>query len=186
MVLFSLLFVLLGSELADNVVEFVVFAILALLFYSFIYYHKTDRKESFVQFFVVNFSGASLSATLSVLLFNLEVLIIYLLGISINLVTIVVVASLPIIFFFYAYYFSMEKLSKHFQGYFDAEAYLKYKHWPFKLFNVNWNKKWTLLKYPLIIIVVGLVVAGVAYDKEVTSTENSLTGAVNSLQERVS
>ena len=69
LVLFSLLFVLLGSELADNVVEFVVFAILALLFYSFIYYHKTDRKESFVQFFVVNFSAINEIPFFSIMFF---------------------------------------------------------------------------------------------------------------------
>ena len=50
-------------------------------------------------------------------------------------------------------------------GYFDYESYFVFKHWPFKIFNVNWKNKWTLLKYPVVIIVIGLVIGGFFYNE---------------------
>ncbi|MBT4376209.1 hypothetical protein HOD29_02440, partial [archaeon] len=68
---------------------------------------------------------------------------------------------------------------------FDYESYFVFKHWPFKIFNVNWKKKWTLLKYPVIVIVIGLIIAGFMFNSAVIRGESSIIETTTSIQNQM-
>ncbi|MBT4805443.1 hypothetical protein HON71_04690, partial [Candidatus Woesearchaeota archaeon] len=151
------------SESGEWVFIFLLGSLIAF-FYSLVPYFKSNKKEWFTELLIINYSSGLFALALTFFLFNLIVFIIYLTNLSVTIPLIIILVSLCIIFLFYVFFFTIENISKHFVGYFDYESYFVFKHWPFKIFNVNWKKKWTLLKYPVIVIVIGLIIAGFMFN----------------------
>ncbi len=129
--------------------------------YTGLVYYNSNKKESFVELLIVNYSSLLFALSLAILFFNLLVLLIYLAGITTTIPLLIIIPSLSIILLFYAFFFIIATISKQFVGYFDHNSYFVFKHWPLKVCNVNWDKKWTLLKFPLSIIVISLVIFGI-------------------------
>ncbi|MBU1622930.1 MAG: DUF1080 domain-containing protein, partial [Nanoarchaeota archaeon] len=130
---------------------------------------------SFIEFFIINFSSGLLSLTISFLFFNFVVLLVYLIKIPVTIPLIIIISALSITLLFYLFFLTVSLLSKHFMGYFDHESFFIFKHWPMKIFNVNWQKKWTLLKYPAVVIVIGLIVCTILFSllAEKTNQQNN-------------
>jgi hypothetical protein len=155
----------------------------ASLVYSLMVYIKSKQKEDFIELVLVNYTAGLFSLSVSFFTFNLLTMLIHLINLKVTVYLIVTSASFCIILLFYLFFFTIEKLSNHFMGYFDYESYFVFKHWPFKLFNVNWKKKWTLLMYPIIVIVISLAIAGVVFNVEVKHMGSSLSNTNSVLQE---
>jgi len=170
------------SESGEWVFIFLLGSLIAF-FYSLVPYFKSNKKEWFTELLIINYSSGLFALALTFFLFNLIVFIIYLTNLSVTIPLIIILVSLCIIFLFYVFFFTIENISKHFVGYFDYESYFVFKHWPFKIFNVNWKKKWTLLKYPVIVIVIGLIIAGFMFNGIVNDKGKSITSDITSLQE---
>ena len=148
-------------SMTESDVSFITsLVIMTYLIYSVFVYIKSSKKESFVEIMLINLSSGLFSLVLSALLFNLLVYLVYLISIEINLGIFMGVVFIVLIFYFYLFFIVASKLSTHFVGYFDHESFFVFKHWPFKMFNVDWKKKLTLLKYPLIISLIVLVIMG--------------------------
>jgi hypothetical protein len=140
-----------------------LFAFVLSLVYATIPYYKSKKRENYFELFIIIFTSALLSLLVSILFFNILVLIIYLVDPSVAIPFVIIIPSLTIILLFYTFYFTISRLSRHFIGYFDYQSFFVFKHWPFKIFNVNWKKKWSLMKFPLIIIVIGLIALGFGF-----------------------
>jgi len=177
---------LFGFHNTEEHFVFGFFGTLTLMIYSLIYYHKTNKRESFTQFFIINFSSFSITSLITLFFFNIIVLIMYWLHSPLSVLVILLIYLICAIAFFYLYFGIVSKLSRHFQGYFDLEAYLIYKHLPFKILNVNWNKKWTLLKYPLFVIIILSLFLFVVYVQEVNSAERGFSNTLDGIKESLS
>ena len=172
------------SESGEWVFIFLLGSLIAF-FYSLVPYFKSNKKEWFTELLIINYSSGLFALALTFFLFNLIVFIIYLTNLSVTIPLIIILVSLCIIFLFYVFFFTIENISKHFVGYFDYESYFVFKHWPFKIFNVNWKKKWTLLKYPVIVIVIGLIIAGFMFNSAVIRGESSIIETTTSIQNQM-
>ncbi|MBU1111603.1 MAG: hypothetical protein ABIG93_00715 [archaeon] len=139
----------------------IIFSLGILIFcllYTLIPYIKSGKKELYSELFLLIFSSALISSAIALATFNLSVLIIHLVDIIIPIWLIIVLPIISVIILFYAFFLILAKLSKHFIGYFDYESFFVFKHWPFKLFNINWKHKWAVVKYPLIAAIVPLII----------------------------
>jgi len=142
--------------------------------YSLIPYYKSEKKEPLIELFIIILSSGVLTLILTTFFFNLLIFLTYITKIPITITLTIIISSVSVIFLFYIFFLTITKLSKHFMGYFDHESFFVFKHWPFKIFNINWKRKWTLLKYPLIVIVIGLIITSFVFYSFLYRTNESI------------
>lgn len=153
--------------------------------YSLIPYYKSEKKEPLCEQFIIILSSGVLTLIVSTLFFNLLVFLAYITQIPITIPLIIIIPALSIIFLFYVFFLIISKLSRHFAGYFDYESFFVFKHWPFKILDVNWKKKWTLLKYPLIAILIGLIISGFVFNSFISHTNRSMERTLSAIKKEV-
>ncbi|MBT3814747.1 hypothetical protein HOE37_00055 [Candidatus Woesearchaeota archaeon] len=169
-----LFFVVNSIDRGESWFAIFLFGSIITLVYSIIPYFKSNKKEWFTELAIINYISGLFALALTIFLFNFIVFIINLTNLPVTIPFVIIFVALCIIFLFYTFFFTIERVSKHFVGYFDYESYFVFKHWPFKIFNVNWKKKWTLLKYPIIVIIIGLVISGFYFNGMVVRQEESM------------
>lgn len=90
-----------------------------------------------------------------------------------------------IVVLFYLFFISVGFLSKRFLGYFNDEAYFKFKWKLMWLFKADWKQKWTLVKYPLMIILIMLVIIGFVFNAYVQDANKDNSRAFKGVKEQL-
>jgi hypothetical protein len=171
--------------------EFFIFHIFTV-FFSLIYALVPHQdNESYFHSLILIYTSTNLALLSINFIYNLLVKVTmeqimhnYILIVLLNAI-IVMVAP----YFFYSY---LSFLSKRFLGYFDHHAYFSFKHWPVKIFTVNWKKKWTLLSYcvplalaaAIVIVIFGLSLTS-SIDEKMSEYQNNIHFAFESSLENI-
>lgn len=182
---FALVFVF--ALIFGSIIPFIITFVMVIisLLYALIPYYKSNKQENYIELYIIIFTSGLFSLVVSIIFFNLLVLLTHLTGISVTIPFIIIIPALSIILLFYIFYLTISKLSRHFVGYFDYESFFVFKHWPFKIFNVDWKKKWPLLKYPLITILVGLIISGFVFNSFIYRTNKSMEQTPSAVKEQL-
>ncbi len=180
-----ILFFMSGIKFEGIIILFGLFGSLLVLIYSAIIYFNSNKKECFWELFIINYTSGMIAFSLTLILFNLITLIVFLTKAILPIYVIGIILAMMIFVLFYLFFFCVVYLSKRFLGYFNHEAYFNFKWKIMWLFKANWEKKWTLIKYPLIIIVIALVIAGFVFNAYVYQTKGDVFSTIGAVKEQL-